>query len=148
MGSFKNKDPLLLRNIIMQHYEKPDNRISDPLGDDYLQFRNRIESCIDDITVFMKIKDDIVTEIKFLGTGCAIATASTDIMLNCLVNKHLNDVKIIIAEYEKMLLNQEYNEDLLDELIAFYNVKKQPNRIRCGLNGILAIKECIKTYGQ
>ncbi|MCV3754150.1 iron-sulfur cluster assembly scaffold protein [Ureaplasma zalophigenitalium] len=148
MGSFKNKDPLLLRNIIMQHYEQPNHRISQPLGEEYFQFRNRIESCIDDITVFMKIKDQIIIDIKFLGTGCAIATASTDIMLNCLLNKEINDAKIIIAEYEKMLLNQEYDEDLLDELIAFYNVKKQANRIRCGLNGILAIKECIKTYEQ
>ncbi|MCV3743513.1 iron-sulfur cluster assembly scaffold protein [Ureaplasma sp. ES3154-GEN] len=146
MGLFKTKDPLVLRNIIMQHYEKPTQRIDNAKPAPYLNFRNRIESCIDDITVFVQVENDTIIDIKFLGTGCAIATASTDIMVEMLNNSTISDAETLLNEYEQMLLGNDYNEEMLAELIAFHNIKNQPNRIRCGLNGIVAIKECLKQY--
>lgn len=144
MESYNKKDILLLRSIIMEHYERPKHKVSfieDELN--YISHHDKTESCIDDITVYLKIKDDIIVDAKFLGTGCAVATSSTDIMCEYAINKTKEHLLLIIEEYSKMVNGQEYNEDVMEQLIAFYNISNQRNRIRCASIGINAIKSCL-----
>ena len=45
-----------------------------------------------------------------------------------------------------MIEGLDYNKDIMQELIAFYNVKKQMNRIRCARIGASALKMCLKQF--
>ncbi len=132
-------DPMVLRQIIMDHYEYPRNH---ELSKDeaYRQIHMASESCIDDIYVQAKIENGNIEDIRFDGVACTIATSSTSIMSELLKGKSIDDADIIISEYFKMIDGQSYNEDLLEEAIAFQSVGKQANRIKCATIGWNAIK--------
>ena len=83
------KDPMILRQIIMDHYEYPRNHelIKNP---EYHEKHMASDSCIDDIYVQSKIKDGVVEDIRFDGEACTISTASTSIMSELLQGKTLD----------------------------------------------------------
>lgn len=137
------KDPMILRQIIMDHYEYPRNHeLTKEEG--YAQKHMASESCIDDIYVQSKIKDGVVEDIRFDGVACTISTASTSIMSELLRGKSLEEAKDIIQNYFDMIDAKEYDADKLEEAIAFSNVGKQANRIKCATIGWKAIAELIE----
>lgn len=142
-----SKDPSLLRSIIMHHYEKPSQKVENINDIDFQNsYQNKSSTCIDDITVYIDVQDNLIKNIYFSGLGCAISTASTNIMSTYLVDKTIQEANLIIDNYINMTLGKEYNEDMLGELIALYNVNNQSNRIKCAQIGINAIKECLKKF--
>ncbi|MDO4466314.1 MAG: SUF system NifU family Fe-S cluster assembly protein [Bacillota bacterium] len=136
-------DSTLLREIIMDHYEYPRNKelIEDT---SYLSRHMASDSCIDDITVQSKISNGMIKDIRFDGTACTIATSSTSIMTELLVDKSVEEAKEIVENYFSMIDQKEYDEDLLEEAVAFQNVGKQANRINCATIGWKAMREIIK----
>lgn len=136
------KDPMVLRQLIMDHYQYPRNKgLSTDQG--YQQVHMDSESCIDDIMVQAKIEDGTLVDIRFDGIACTISTASTSMMSELLKGKKISEAKMIIDEYFKMIENESHDEELLAEAIAFSNVYKQPNRIKCATIGWNAIKTLI-----
>lgn len=147
MASYNINDNLLLRKIIMQHYERPKNKVcfvQDEIN--YLSYHNTTEGCGDDITVYVKLNHQKIIDVVFLGTGCAISISSTDIICELVKNLDLNNALLLINNYLNMIEGLDYNKDIMQELIAFYNVKKQMNRIRCARIGASALKMCLKQF--
>ena len=63
-------------------------------------------------------------------------------MSELLIGKTIDEANEIIQNYYAMIDEKPYNEDLLQEAIAFHNVGKQANRIKCatiGWRGVEAI---------
>ena len=91
-------DTNLKRSIILEHYQNPKNKglIEDS---DYLKVNMNNESCIDEITLIMKIEDGIIKDIRFDGEACAISTSSTSIMIDTIIGKTLSEAKLIIKNY-------------------------------------------------
>jgi nitrogen fixation NifU-like protein len=140
-------NPMILRQIIMDHYEYPHNH---ELCDDptYGSIHMASESCIDDITVQALIKDGIVDDVRFDGVACTISTASTSIMSELLRGKPIAEAKHIIDEYNAMINMENYDAPLLEEAVAFHNVGKQANRIKCATIGWKAIQQLIDESGD
>lgn len=139
------KNPMILRQIIMDHYEFPRNH---HLTEDtsYSKAHMAADSCIDDITVMAKIEDGIVVDVCFDGVACTISTASTSIMTELIKGKTLEEASLIIEQYYKMIDLQPYDEEVLQEAVAFHQVGKQANRINCATIGFRAIEQCIKEH--
>lgn len=137
------KDPLVLRSIIMDHYEYPRNHELKE-DDRYVKKHMASESCIDDIHVQALIEDGKISDIGFDGVACTIATSSTSIMSELLIGKTLEEAKHINNEYRNMIDNKEYDAVLLEEAVAFQNVGRQANRIHCATIGWDAIIDLIK----
>ena len=135
-------DPMILRSIIMDHYEYPRNHELKE-KEDYKKKHMASESCIDDIYVQAKIEDGIVEDIRFDGVACTISTASTSIMSELLKGKTTQEAKHIIENYYQMIDQKEYDEELLEEAVAFHNVGKQANRIKCATIGWKAMEELL-----
>ena len=136
-------DQALMRELLMDHYQYPHHHelVQD---EKYLSKRMNSASCIDDITVQVDIEDNIVKDVRFEGMACTISTASTSIMSDLLIGKTLEEAKYIIGEYEKMINNEEYDTEVLEEANVFQNVYKQANRIKCATIGWDAMKDMIK----
>ena len=135
-------DPMILRSIIMDHYEYPRNHELTE-KEDYKKKHMASESCIDDIYVQAKIEDGIVEDIRFDGVACTISTASTSIMSELLKGKTTQEAKHIIENYYQMIDQKECDEELLEEAVAFHNVGKQANRIKCATIGWKAMEELL-----
>ena len=130
MPTFDLNNPVILREIIMDHYSNPRNKkeINDP---SFITIHMDSASCIDDIYIHVKIINNIIKELYWHGEGCAISTASSSIMTELIVNKSVKEAKEIIRNFYNMLESKEFDHDLLDEAICFINVNRQPSRITC-----------------
>lgn len=136
-------DPMIMREIIMDHYQNPRNRglVDD---DSYQKVNMDSSTCIDDIDVQAKFNGDVVEDVRFDGEACAICTASTSIMTELVKGKTKEEAAHIVDNYMHMIYEKEYDPELLEEAIAFKNTHKQANRIKCatlGWTGFLKLLE-------
>ena len=136
-------NPMIMRQIIMDHYEHPQNK-REPNDDTYQMVHMHSDNCIDDINVYLKIEDDKVVDACFTGVACTISTSSTDIMCDLLIGKSKEEADKIIEHYHHMIHEEEYDMDALGEAIAFKNTSKQAARIRCATIGWDAAKKMIE----
>ena len=136
-------DPQLLREIIMDHYDHPRNRglVED---ETYKKVNMNSDTCIDDLDIQVKFDGDKISDVRYDGEACAICTSSTSIMSELVIGKTKEEAKRIIENYMNMIYERDYDEDLLEEAIAFKNTHKQANRIKCatlGWNGLVKLIE-------
>ncbi|WP_423364641.1 Fe-S cluster assembly sulfur transfer protein SufU [Mycoplasma sp. P36-A1] len=139
-------DPMILRQIIMDHYDNPRNKSLVKDDDNYYSLRKNSDSCIDDITMQVKFDKDIIADVRFDGEACTISTASTSILTEQVINKTIDEALEIIKNYKNMVFEKPYDADLVEEAIAFKNVGKQANRIKCATIGYDALEEIINLY--
>ena len=127
---------------MLEHYQHPKNK---GLIDDetYLSINMNSESCIDEINLMVKIENGIITDARFDGEACAICTSSTSIMIDTLIGKTLEEVRLICGNFENMIEEKEYNEELLEQAIIYDEIYKQPNRKKCALLPWWGIKKII-----
>lgn len=138
-------DQDLRREIILDNYQNPLNKVEEE-KEGYLKANTNNESCIDNITVMAKIKENIIEDICFLGEACAISTSATSLMIKNLIGKTISEALLLINEYENMLDEKPYNKDKLNELIVYNEIYKQPNRKGCALLPFNSIKRILKEY--
>ena len=118
------------REIILDNYKYPFNKDgNDELG--YEKVNTNNVSCVDNIDLYVDIKDDVIKDIRFNGEACAISTASTSIMLKNIIGKNINEVKKYIENFMNMVNELDYNEELLGDAFAFSEIYKQENRKNC-----------------
>lgn len=140
-------DSELKREIILENYSHPFNKVeNDQTG--YIKVNSNNESCIDNINLYLKFDKDILIDIKFGGEACAISTASTSIMLKNLIGKNINEIEKIIDNFNNMVEEKEYNEELLKEAVAFDEIYKQQNRKTCVILPYIGIKKALKEYKE
>lgn len=137
-------DPMVLRELIMDHYQYPHNHGLVKNGAGYLSRHMASDSCIDDITVQSKIADGRVQDVRFDGTACTISTASTSMMTDLIKGKTVEEADKIIDNYFNMIEEKDYDPSLLEEAVAMKNVHKQANRIKCATIGWKAMKEMLE----
>ena len=139
-------DPMIKREIIMDHYENPRNKgLVD--GPRYIKVNMNSESCIDDIDIQILVIDNIIKDFRFDGVGCTIATSSTSILSELVIGNSVEHAYEIIKQYQDMIKEFPYDEEMLQEAVVFKDVSKQANRIKCatiGYNGLLELLDSLK----
>ena len=136
-------DSELKREIIMEHYQNPINRkiIND---DSYEKVNTANESCIDNIDMYILIKDNILKDICFDGEACAISISSTSIMIKNLIGKSVKEAKDYINNFINMVNEKNYDKDILNEAYVYEDIYKQSSRKTCATlpyRGILKVLE-------
>ena len=124
----------MMRQIIMDHYSNPLNK-HQPTSDGFVKEHMHSDNCIDDLDIFLLIENDIVKDACFDGVACTISTASTDIMCDLLKGKDSKTAKNIIEQYNHMIHEEPFDDEVLEEAIVFINTSKQAARIRCAMIG-------------
>lgn len=144
MSSFEQN---LFKEIIQEHYKNPRNKgLKDEPGYVNVHFRN--PSCGDDLTVQVKAKGERIVDIRHQGTGCAICCSSASVMSELLKAKSLDEAFAIIKEFKLMVSAEPFNEELLDEAVAFQGVAQLPPRIKCATLAWLACEEGLESYHE
>ena len=119
------------RSIILDNYSNARNRSIPDNLDDYILINSNNQSCIDNINIYVKLKDNVIEDIKFEGEACVIAISSTSILSSMLIGKSLDETKDILKNYFNMIEEQEYNKEILGEANVYEDIYKQPSRKTC-----------------
>ena len=133
----------MMRQIIMDHYSNPYNK-HQPNTDQFIKVHMHSDNCIDDLDIFLLIEGNVVKDACFDGVACTISTSSTDIMCDLLKGKTIDEAKNIIKQYDNMIHELPFDEEVLDEAIVFINTSKQAARIRCATIGWNAADKILK----
>lgn len=88
--------------------------------------------CGDKITLYLKEKNGLITDICFQGSGCAISTASASLMTDAVKNKTLEEISDLFHEFQKLITTgkTEYPEKL-GKLAILAGVSEFPMRVKC-----------------
>lgn len=136
-------DANIKRSIILEHYQNPVNK---GLIDDnnYKKINMNNQSCIDEVDLMFKVENNVIKDIKFDGEACAICTSSTSIMIDTLIGKTIDEAKVIYENFAKMIDEQEYDENVLEQANVYEDISKQPNRKKCALLPWWGVKKMIE----
>jgi len=112
---------------VMEHFMNPRNVgvIENPDG--YGKVGNPI--CGDLMEIFIKVKDDIITDIKFKTFGCGSAIATSSMVTEIAKGKHVDEAMKITRQ------------DVADELEGL-----PPHKMHCSNLAADALHEAIKDY--
>ena len=91
-------------------------------------------SCGDDITIEIKYDGDIIKDLAFTGSGCAISQASTSIMIDLFKGKSKKEVLELIDIFLRMVKRENVSEeelDMIEDARALENISNMPARVKC-----------------
>ena len=118
----------LYKQVILDHSKHPRN--NGEIENCYkLEMLN--PSCGDKITVSVKLVDDIIDDIKFLGTGCSISLASASMLTEELKGLSVSEANLKIKDFLNMIMGNDFNEDNLEDSLALQNISQLPARVKC-----------------
>ncbi len=137
----------LRREIILDNYQHPFHKDKE-VDDSYIKVNTNNESCIDNLDIYFKVENGVILDVSFKGEACAISTSCSSILLRYLVGKNLNEVKVILDEYNKMINEEEYDQDILKDLIVYSDIYLQPNRKNCALLPVKAVLRLLDNLGE
>lgn len=96
--------------------------------------RGHNPSCGDDLTLLIKQKDGIVDDVSFLGVGCAVSTASTNMLIELIKGKTVEQARHYLDIFFNMMAGKPQADADLDSLgdaqiLAYF--AEMPARIKC-----------------
>ena len=125
----------LYREIILDHYRSPRNRGELPPPANKAEGHNPL--CGDEITVFVQVDGDLVSDVKVSGQGCSISQSSASMMSQAIKGKSLDEVRALVHRFKVMMSIEEDADEAaqpavkLGDLEALQGVVKFPVRIKC-----------------
>lgn len=125
----------LYQEIILDHGKHPHN--IGVMDDATHKAMGNNPLCGDKITLFLKIdKNDVINDIKFMGSGCAISIASASLMTDHLKGKNISEARQVFKLFHDLLVAAEMDDNIehqkiLGKLMALAGVREFPVRVKC-----------------
>ncbi|MBF0489905.1 MAG: SUF system NifU family Fe-S cluster assembly protein [Candidatus Omnitrophica bacterium] len=111
--------------------------------------------CGDHLWIYMKVNpSNVIEEVAFEGTGCAISKASASMMTSSLKGKTVLEAKALFGEFHELVLGNlkpDTQPNHLEKLAVFSGIWQYPSRVKCAIlswhtmNGALDQKKSIST---
>jgi nitrogen fixation NifU-like protein len=118
----------LYQQLIIDHNQNPRNFHEITDASHHADGQNPL--CGDELSVFINEKDDLIIDIAFMGTGCAISKASASIMTSTLKGMTVDEAKTLFEKFHILATTGESAEDL-GKLAVLGGVHKYPSRVKC-----------------
>ena len=131
---------------VLAHCKQPHN--FGELRDADIDSKGTHKSCGDDVEIFLRLDGDIVSEVKFVGRGCAISQSSASMMTEMMMGKSLDEALKLIREFNMMLAGEkEFPEaEEFKELAAFKGIRKFPVRAMCASLAWVTMENGVMDY--
>lgn len=134
----------LYREILNEHNINPTHKINMENPTFCLEGVN--PSCGDQITLQLKVNDDgKISDASFIGSGCAISQASTDMMADLIIGKTKKEALKLADIFDKMIKGTVSEEELeqLDEASALRDISHMPARVKCAMLSWRTMKQML-----
>ena len=91
--------------------------------------------CGDKLNLYLKTEDDVITDVSFDGSGCAISVASASLMTDSLKGMTTEEAKQLFQNFHNLIMEEQNpdNDEMqkLGKLAALAGVKEYPARVKC-----------------
>ena len=122
----------LYQEVILDHNKRPRNfRAIAPPSQKAEGFN---PLCGYRITVYVRMNGDVIEDVSFEGSGCAISKASGSLMTAALKGRTVTEADSLFQEFHNMVTSPAdvpIETGRLDKLIVFSGVREYPVRVKC-----------------
>ena len=122
----------LYQQTILEHNRNPRNfKKLDP-ADRTAEGNNPL--CGDRITLYVRLDGEVIREIGFQGSGCAISQASASLMTAAVQGKTAGEAEALFHRFHDMVAggpDAPADPRTLGKLAAFAGVREFPARVKC-----------------
>ena len=121
----------LYQQVILDHNKAPQNFREVPDANRTADGHNPL--CGDKIQLWVKVNGDVIEDVGFLGSGCAISQASASVMTTIVKGKTVAEAERLFEAFHAMVVGATEPErgTLPTKLLAFSGVKEFPARVKC-----------------
>ncbi|MDQ8153869.1 MAG: SUF system NifU family Fe-S cluster assembly protein [Gemmatimonadota bacterium] len=120
----------LYQSIILDHNRRPRNfRVMDDASA-HAEGKNPL--CGDQLTIWLKLDGDVISDVSFQGSGCAISKASASLMTAAIKGKSRSEAEAIFTKFHGVVTGA-HPEDAasMGSLKALSGVSRFPLRVKC-----------------
>ncbi len=122
----------LYQEVILDHSKHPQNFREPADANRTAEGYNPL--CGDQVKVYAKVEDNVIADLAFQGSGCAISKASASMMTTSLKGKTIVEAERIFEQFHHMVTGE--NGDRADtsklgKLAVFSGVCEFPSRVKC-----------------
>jgi nitrogen fixation NifU-like protein len=139
----------LYQSVILDHNKKPRNfgplAGADSSADGYNPL------CGDKIRVYVALEDDVVRDVRFEGSGCAISKASASLMTEAVKNRSLPEALELFERFHQLVTSDPTmpaDSEGLGKLTVFAGVREFPMRVKCATLAWHTLKNALEGSGQ
>ena len=119
----------LYQEIILDHSKRPRN--CHTMDDANRKADGYNPLCGDKLKLFLKMDGDVVRDLSFVGSGCAISTASASLMTETLKGKSREEALQMMERFHDLLTTDVPVTKELGKLKVFGGVREYPARVKC-----------------
>lgn len=121
----------IYQEVILEHAKSPRNFHA--LEKPTVKAEGYNPLCGDRCTVYVSLQGDVIEDIGFLGSGCAISRASASMMTQSLKGKTVGQAEDLFHRFVSLVTGQGSNENRAEfgKLAAFGGVAEFPARVKC-----------------
>lgn len=132
----------LYRQVILDHSSHPHHHGT--LGKSDLTVEMNNPTCGDVIHLELEVKDGIIENIAFDGSGCSISTASASMMTDAVLGKPVSEIEDLTLLFSDLVQGKDVPEaEHLGEAEVLAGVAKFPARIKCATLAWKALSKAV-----
>ncbi|HEU0231531.1 MAG TPA: SUF system NifU family Fe-S cluster assembly protein [Burkholderiaceae bacterium] len=136
----------LYQELIFDHNRNPRN--FHELADANRSAEGYNPLCGDQLTVYLKVEDGVVSDASFVGHGCAISTASASLMTEAVKGKPVDDVEALFRDIHAMLTDAHPEGRDFGKLEVLSGVREFPARVKCATLAWHTLHNAIASAGD
>jgi len=138
----------LYQEVILDHYKRPRNHGRLANANRHAEGYNPF--CGDRLHVYLDVQDDVVRDVRFEASGCAISVASASLMSEALKGRTTAEVVQLFERFSKVVRGEmdvsQAGPDL-GKLAVFAGVAKYPVRVKCATLAWHTVQAAIRNEG-
>jgi nitrogen fixation protein NifU and related proteins len=137
----------LYQEVILDHNRRPRNfRV---LGDATHAAEGYNPLCGDRLSLFLKLDGDVIADVGFQGSGCAISKASASLMSDSLKGRTVAEVRALFDRFHRMVTTPpDVEVEDLGKLSALAGVREFPVRVKCASLAWHTLKAALDRAGK
>jgi len=135
----------LYQQVILDHSKSPRNFRKLERANRVAQGHNPL--CGDNYTIYALMEGDVVKDLSFQGSGCAISKSSASLLTEALKGKTKSEVKALFDKVHQMVTSGQVSESGMGKLAVFAGVHKFPARVKCAILPWHAVLAAVEGQG-
>jgi nitrogen fixation NifU-like protein len=119
----------LYRDVIVDHNRSPRNCGRLPAASHHAEGNNPL--CGDRLHLDVDLAGDVIRDLRYEGSGCAISTASASLMSEAIKGRTRTEAARLFGAVHRMLTGEADEASRLGKLAALSGVRQFPARVKC-----------------
>ena len=136
----------LYQEIILDHSRRPRN--CHAMEDATSEVEGFNPLCGDKLRLYLKVRDNVVEDASFEGSGCAISTASASLMTEAMKGKSREEALALMEKFHDLLTTDTPAAKDLGKLVVFCGVRDYPARVKCATLAWHTLKSALNNAGD